>query len=290
MSQTDLKTTALQQTAFEPLLLDREKRKKEISLSENPYFYNDQGAPSYLMNVPSHAQLIEKPTIHMKARLGKQYKVRQQLGSSNSPEFGMQTQLDFEGEYFEYEAMWATADTAAAFGITLIQPGQAIRIVNESPHLAHIDYEYGKYAGYWCPYLEAGLTAGKTLFPFVSTDLEHHDFPHIFASTDQELPLVISVARYFPKDGKIYLADLWVKRGDALYIPPKPIDQLKFIDLHNNRNSALACWGGVNNQLQSHGMARKTAIETETLLQEDGYFYWYWNKKRTVHHQLLLKP
>ena len=280
----------LQKSAFEPLLLDQEKLKKQILLGETPYFYNDQGTPSYLTNLPEHVDLITVPTIDMQARKGKSYKVLEQMGGSSS-EYGRQTQLDFDGETFEYEAMWATADTAAAFGITLIQPGQAVQIFNTGHPFVHINFEYGKYAGHWCPYLESGLTAAKTIFPFVSTDLEHHDFPHIFASTDQQLPLVISVARYFPAEGQIYLADLWVRRGDALYIPPKPNDQFDFIDLHNNRNSALACWGGPPNILQGHGQSLKTSVDTETLLQvESTYFYWYWNKKRTLHQQLPITP
>lgn len=282
---------ACNKVEFEPLLLDWEKRQQDIDISQNPYFYNDQGKPSYLNSLPEKADLILTPSIDALALKGRKYQVKNTLGSSNDPQYGLQTQLDFDGAFFEYEAMWATSQTAAAFGITLIQPGQAIQIQNKSSMLSHVEYEYGKYAGHWCPYLESGLNDGKTLFPFVSTDLEHHDFPHIFASTDQQLPLVISVARYWPEQGQIYLADLWVKRGDALYIPPKPAGVGKFIDLHNNRNAALACWGGSADQLQSNAQSRKNSIATETLMQsKDSYFYWYWNKKRTVHSQLPIEP
>jgi len=137
--------------------------------------------------------------------------------------------------------------------------------------LQQIEYEYGVFAGHWSPY----QNTGNTLLSVVCTDLEHHNFPHVFASTDATQPLVTSVGRYWPKLGKICLADLWVPRGSALYIPPKPASpSLACIDLHNNRNSARACWGDI----------RQNSIVTHTLLQnENGYFFWYWNALATAH-------
>ena len=101
----------------------------------------------------------------------------------------------------------------------------------------------------------------------------------MFASTDpNKLPLVISAGRYFPKDRKIYLADLWVEHGDALYIPEMPKQAApEFIDLHNNRNAALACWKGESAQ---------STIQMHTLLDPKGYFYWFWNACPTIHPQL----
>lgn len=82
----------LQKSEFEPLLLDQEKRKKQILLGKTPYFYNDQGTPSYLTILPEHIDLITVPTIDMQARKGKSYKVLEQMGGSSS-EYGLQTQL-----------------------------------------------------------------------------------------------------------------------------------------------------------------------------------------------------
>jgi hypothetical protein len=86
---------------------------------------------------------------------------------------------------------------------------------------------------------------------------------------------VISVGRYWPRLGRIRLADLWVPRGSALYIPPKPaLDNPECVDLHNNRNSARACWGNIH----------QGSITTHTLLQKNhGFFYWYWNAIATTH-------
>ena len=96
--------------------------------------------------------------------------------------------------------------------------------------------------------------------------------------TDPLVPLVISVGRYWPASGEIRLADLWVPTGHALYIPPKPLLLgAPCMDLHNNRNSARACWGNIH----------KSGIATHTLLQTSGtYTYWYWNPLDTDHSPL----
>ncbi|OTG69595.1 hypothetical protein B9T25_01860 [Acinetobacter sp. ANC 4470] len=271
---------------FESPLLDRVKEETKINIIQTPYFYNDDGRPTYLTKLPDGVVPLKLAKISPKYKVGREYSVPHVLGTKVEPPYGEHTQLEFDVEIqeFEYEPMWVTRDNAAAFGITLIEKGQAIEIHSPVPILSDIEYEYGVFAGHWCPYLEGGKQAGegKTLFPFVCTDLEHHNFPHIFASTDRELPLVISVARYWPEKRKIYLADLWVPRGHALYIPPRPkLERQKYIDLHNNRNSARACWGQLD----------KNTLSTHTMLQKDGYFYWYWNKKPTLHGQLpILSP
>ncbi len=132
----------------------------------------------------------------------------------------------------------------------------------------------GRDPSHWSPYQETGYA----LLSVVCTDLEHHDFPHVFASTDPLVPLVISVGRYWPATGEIRLADLWVPTGHALYIPPKPLLLgAPCMDLHNNRNSARACWGNIH----------KSGIATHTLLQTSGtYTYWYWNPLDTDHSPL----
>jgi hypothetical protein len=189
----------------------------------------------------------------------------------------VETQLGFLGYEIEYEPMWATRQAAAAFGITLVEAGQAVELSSPVATISQVEYEYGVFAGHWSPY----QGTGNQLLSIVCTDLEHHDFPHIFASTDPTLPLVISVGRYWPKEDRIRLADLWVPRGSALYIPPKPaLLGQQCVDLHNNRNSARACWGHL----------RQNSLTTHTLLQaEGGYFYWFWNATATVHTSPLLK-
>ena len=71
------------------------------------------------------------------------------------------------------------------------------------------------------------------------------------------------------------VADLRVPQGWALYIPPKPsVPGEACIDLHNNRNSARACWGDIEHD----------SIVTHTLLRATGgFFHWFWNAHDTAH-------
>ena len=91
---------------------------------------------------------------------------------------------------------------------------------------------------------------------------------------------MISVGKYWPQQQKICLADLWLPRGMALYVPPRPsLPGQTCLDLHGNRNSALACWRGIE----------RSSVKTQTLLQtEGGYFYWFWNELPTTHPLLDL--
>jgi hypothetical protein len=247
----------------------------KVDIQETPFFYNDQGKPAYLKTLPEFAIPLQPAIPDPQIAIGKEYVVAKVIETVRK-EYGKQTQLDFVGEQIEYDAFWVTRDIAAAFGMTLVEPCQAVKIlIPETSTLYQIQYEYGVYAGHWSPY--QGKEGNHELLTMVCTDLECHDFPHIFASTDADMPLVISVARYWPKQHKIRLADLWLAQGNALYVPSSTVYAgLDCIDLHNNRNSARACW----DQLC------KNSILTHTLLEPDSKtFDWYWNKKPTIHYR-----
>lgn len=255
---------------FETPILERELESKTIQISETPFFHNDAGTPRYLASLPAGVvPLVPAPVDPQLAR-GYEHPVPGIINSSQS-QYGQTTQLNIVGEQIAFEPMWATREAAAAFGITLVEPGQAVRLESPVNGLCQAVYQYGVFAGHWSPY----QNTGNALLSVVCTDLEHHDFPHVFASTDLNLPLVISVGRYWPERQVIRVADLWVPQGHALYIPPMPaLLGQACIDLHNNRNSARACWGSI----------AQNAILTQTLLQTDNpYFYWYWNATNTVH-------
>lgn len=262
---------------FEAPVFIKEGNQAAVDIAKTPFFYNDGGHPSYVKTLPGGVvPLVPAPT-DPRVAIGREYVVSGVIGVKETPPYGIETQLGFIADEVAFEPMWATRDVAAAFGITLVEQGQAVPLSSPVAELSQIDYEYGVFAGHWSPY----QGTGNALLTVVCTDLEHHDFPHIFASTDPHLPLVISVGRYWPKLNKIRLADLWVPRGNALYIPPKPVlpDQ-ECVDLHNNRNSARACWGHLN----------QSSLMTQTLLQaEHGYFYWFWNATPTVHTNLSPK-
>ena len=252
-------------------LFEIEKTSQAVTLAQTPFFYNDGGNPTYLSQLPPGVVPLVPAPVDPRLAMGREHDVSGVIGVKPTPPYGIETQLGFaDGEVF-YEPMRATREAAAAFGITLVEPGQGLRLECPVAELSQVEYEYGVFAGHWSPY----QGTGNRLLSVVCTDLEHHDFPHVFASTDPNLPLVISVGRYWPGRGKIRLADLWVPRGCALYIPPMPeVAGQECIDLHNNRNSARACWGGIGqDQLTTHTLLRATG----------GYFYWYWNAMDTGH-------
>ena len=263
------------QEFFDPVLFIKEDAAAVVDLSQTPFFCNVDGYPSYCAT-PGDLELLETAASNPDVVLGKEYDVLSAVTSYPQPQYGNQTRMEFRAHTVEYEAVEATPQAAAAFGMTLVAPGQAIRVASPQPHLALVDYEYGMFAGHQSPY----QGTGSRLLGTVCTDLEHHDFPHVFTSLDPHLPLVISVGKYWPERKKIYLADLWVPRGRALYVPPRPPNQgLPFMDLHGNRNSALACWRGIG----------RSSVRTQTLLQtEGGYFYWFWNPLPAVHPLLDL--
>lgn len=254
-----------------------EKNETVIDTSKTPFFYNDEGYPTYVKELPSGVTPLVPATTDPGVAIGREYVVSEVIGVKQTPPYGVETQLGFIADEVVFEPMWATRDVAAAFGITLVEKGQVVLLSSPVVELAQIEYEYGVFAGHWSPY----QNTGNRLLTVVCTDLEHHNFPHIFASTDPTLPLVISVGRYWPKLRKIRLADLWVPRGSALYIPPKPASpNQECMDLHNNRNSARACWGNLD----------QSSLMTHTLLQsEHGFFYWFWNATPTIHTNLSPK-
>ncbi|WP_119966244.1 hypothetical protein [Simplicispira lacusdiani] len=256
---------------FDAPLFIKEIFETAVDTASTPFFFNDGGSPVYLGQPPAGVAPIEPAATNPAMAMGNEYTVAKVLGVKPTPPYGVETQLGFAAGQVDFAPLWATRDVAAAFGITLVEPGQAVRLSSPVAALQQIEYEYGVFAGHWSPY----QGTGNTLLSVVCTDLEHHDFPHVFASTDPTQPLVISVGRYWPALGRIRLADLWVPRGSALYIPPKPaIPGAECIDLHNNRNSARACWGDI----------RQNSIVTHTLLQKNGgFFYWYWNAIATAH-------
>ena len=172
------------------------------------------------------------------------------------------TEFDFKTPEVHYESIAATRESVQAFGMTLLKSGECLRFEYEDMIMAQ--YTYGKWAGHQSPYL--GSRRQRELLTHNPTDLEFHDFPHVFFSQDDR-PLVISAARWRPYVQEISLADLWIAPGDAVVVPPKtrpvppteklPDDKARriIIDLHGNRNSALACWG-----------TDKAALTTTTIL------------------------
>lgn len=264
------------QEFFDPVLFIEEGEPTVVDLSQTPFFCNIDGYPDYCAEPPAGLELLEPAVSNPEVAIGNEYHVLSATTTHPDPQYGNQTRLEFQADKVEYKALAATHATAAAFGMTLIEAGQGIRIASPQSRLSLVDYEYGMFAGHRSPYEGTGYR----LLGKVCTDLEHHDFPHVFTSIDPYLPLVISVGKYWPEQQKIRLADLWLPRGKALYVPPRPsLPGQTCLDLHGNRNSALACWRGIE----------RSSVRTQTLLQtEGGYFFWFWNPLPTTHP--LLDP
>ena len=194
------------------------------------------------------------------------------------------TEFDFKthGNPVVYKPLWAHADprNTQAFGMTLVRDGQCVPFAYDG--MIDSPYTYGVYAGYQSPYI--GSKRKRELLTVNATDLEYHKFPHAFCSID-DVPLVISVARWKPSRAEIYLADLWVQKGDLLFVPPKLYSD-EYTDMHGNRNSAFACWG----------VDGKTVLETRTMHADEAIFtaeetrpHYHEEKTHTLHTRPLLK-
>ncbi len=268
---------------FDRPLFEISLTEQNINLLDTPYFYNNDGIPTYVKTLPKSTVLLSTELFEENAsknddeniQFGCEYHIAKIVNVKESPPYGVETEFAFNDQNIEYQPLWVTQEIANAFGMYLVEKNQAIKVSSPINQLSQIQYEYGAFAGHWSPY----LNIGNNLLTYISVDLEHHDFPHVFASTDDNLPLVISVGRYWPKLAKIRLADIWIPKGSAVYIPPKPrIVDADYIDLHHNRNAAQACWRKPN----------YSSVKTHTLLRADGgYFYWYWNRLPTTHHNLI---
>ncbi|AMB83996.1 hypothetical protein AWM79_01200 [Pseudomonas agarici] len=214
-----------------------------------PFLYNDQGLaiPSREARGRRIAPAPDRPELQRGEKYTDiRWKTREVPTASGSYEI---KEFDFHAKEVYYEPLWATEETAQAFGMTLLKSGECIRF--EYDRLILAQYTYGKWAGHQSPYL--GPARQRELLTYNPTDLEYHDFAHVFFARYSRLPLVISVARWRPYVSEISLADLWVKPGEALVLAPKTFPKapherapdsekrLKIVDMHGNRNSALAC-------------------------------------------------
>ncbi|WP_329956541.1 hypothetical protein [Collimonas humicola] len=227
----------------------------------NPYLYNHQGHPQHLRD--PKGVLIEMAAENPDLERGTRYTNISHREKPVPDASYSVTLFDFKAKEVHYEALRATPETARAFGMTLLRNGECIRFEYEG--LVCSKYTYGKWAGHQSPYLEAARR--RELLTCNPTDLEFHDFPHVFFSQDSH-PLVISVARWRPYVNEISLADLWLAPGDAIVLPPKVFPspprpgasyaeaKRKIVDLHGNRNSAFACWSD----------PAKPTLLTETIL------------------------
>lgn len=240
-------------TDFDPVLFIKDGTPLDLNPAL-PYVYNAGGGQTEHLAQPK-GELIRVATEDPRLRRGHTYThitwTERVIDPGETWAYKL-TVFDFhppDGQV-AYEGIWADREACRAFGITLLQPGQCVPFSYDG--LIKSKYTYGVWAGHQSPYIEKKRR--RQLLTINATDLEYHAFPHLFNSQD-DVPLVISVARWRPEAREISLADLWVRPGDCLYLPPKHY-RMDYVDMHGNRNSALACWDD----------ERRLAIETETTL------------------------
>lgn len=251
-------------TNFNPVLFLEEGAGHPLATHYQPYLYNDRGQPR--LNAQPTGEEIDLSPPAPDLELGTLYSGiawREKIVPAQRAPYRIK-EFDFHASEVHYQALWATPKTAQAFGMTLLRSGECIHF--PYPNLVKARCRYSKWAGHQSPYL--GDARLLELLSYNPTDLEYHNFAHVFLSQHAHLPLVISVARWRPFVNEISLADLWVRPGDALVLPPQmfpeappahaPYTQkrLKVVNLHGNRNSALACW--FNDGVDS--------LQTETIL------------------------
>jgi hypothetical protein len=224
----------------QPILFIAEVKNSPLD-EKLPFLYNNRGVGEQKTEQCGDLIVIEPTDPHR--MLGQQYEnvtcVPKTInpGKPNAYEIGS---FNFHTDEVVYQPLPATRETVRAFGMTLLRDKECVRFPYRG--LDMNVYLYGQWAAYQSPYLEPERRL--ELLPRNPTDLEFHNFAHVFFSHGQ-LPLVISVARWRPHQRRIWLADLWLEPGDAIVLPPQPTPGLigpdTVIDLHGNRNSALAC-------------------------------------------------
>lgn len=268
-------------TYFSRMLLNEMVDEITVDLSATPYFFNERGRPHFTALNKRIQRTLLKTEAVTAADLSCLVPIRVRAKNQKKTKWGVITELDFPEvtQSIVYQPFKITPELAAAFGMHLIGQGKSIKIENDYDIVSYCEYKYGKFAAYANPYLDTAPSGqDRTLFPTICTDLEGHNFPHLFVSCDPYLDLVISVGIYDSKQQTLVVADLWIPAGYAVYIPPQKIDDTtEKIFLHNNRNSANACWG-------SNVMHEQ--IKTHTLLDTQGRIHWFWNRLPTEHPQL----
>jgi hypothetical protein len=252
---------------FSPVLFIDETESTNVDTKAFPYFYNDNGKSTHVKDPKGTLiEVVEDPSLNM----GQRYDIvscEPKIINPGQYQYTI-TEFDFGVEKVHYEPLWATKETARAFGVTLVHSGESVKVGYDGK-LTSTPYTYGAFAAYESPYI--GSDRSRELLTVNATDLEFHAFPHIFCSQD-EIPLVTTVARWRPAKKEIHLADLWVRPGDCLYIPAKKFSE-EYVDMHGNGNSAHACWA----------VRDRGSIATNTTLDPGPMPTYHEEKHDTVH-------
>jgi len=282
-------STQAEPVLFQPVLLIQHGATADLLDSgQFPYLYNDDGKGLQLREARGDEISMEQddPGLHAGCTYSNIKTGQKEIHDAGSVPYQI-TAFDFGTSDVHYEALAASRENARAFGMTLLKNGECLPF--DARGLRMANYIYGKWAGHQSPYI--GSARRLELLSINPTDLEYHNFTHVFFSCDS-LPLVISVARWRPYVNEIALADLWIQPGDAIVLPPKvfppppppgtPYEQRRriIVDLHGNRNSALACWSVE----QRDSLHTTTILATDTVMRAEATRPHYHEERHATRH------
>ena len=115
---------------FDAPVFIQEIQERAVDIVDAPFFYNNAGQPTYVRELPAGLIPLVAAATNPAVAIGNTYVVPEVIGVKQTPPYGVETQLGFMGQEVEYTPMWATRDVAAAFGITLVEPGQAVQVTS----------------------------------------------------------------------------------------------------------------------------------------------------------------
>ena len=173
---------------FDPPLIELSLDEQQVDLADTPYFYNDNGTTTYVKTLPDSAIFRSEEALidasSENAGFGNEYFISKIANVKDKPPYGIETEFSFDDQNLEYQPLWVTQEIINAFGMYLVDKNRAIKVSSPINQLSQVQLQYGAFAGHWSPY----LNIGNELLTYISMDLEHHDFPHIFASIDETSP------------------------------------------------------------------------------------------------------
>jgi len=164
-------------THLDAPLFIQEISETTVDVAQTPCFYNDGGTPTYLRELPVGVTPLTPATTDPALAVGNEYLVPSVLRQQSTPPYGIETQLGFAAEQVEFAPLWATREVAAAFGITLVEPGQGIRLTSPVATLQNIEYEYGVFAGHCRPTRTLATPCSARYAPTWSTTISRTSLP-----------------------------------------------------------------------------------------------------------------
>ena len=124
---------------FDPPVFIREIMKVSVNLRLTPCFALVGHYPVFLESLPTGFKELRTTQSQPDFMVGTPYRVSEVLPTQYKPGYGEQTQLKFAADLLTYPCLPATTETAAAFGMVLVEPGQGIHVDSPVLDLDQVD-------------------------------------------------------------------------------------------------------------------------------------------------------